>query len=179
MMTVNTATEKCMSVGRGLVNRRLQGIRHKESGQTLVEIALLLPFLVLLTLGIVELGRYGYVGILVGNAARAGTAYGTQTLAQSVDTVGITTAADNDFKNNGQSTSKLTVTSSTSCGCDNAGTVTSALCTGVGAGICASGHWVVVLSVTTSGTFASLFNYPGIPTSITLTRTSSMRVRPV
>ncbi len=55
--------------------RKRSSIRHPESGQTLLEIALLLPMLVLLALGVVEFGRYGYIGILVANAARAGTAY--------------------------------------------------------------------------------------------------------
>lgn len=155
---------------------RLTGIRRWQAGQSLLELALLVPLLVLLALGVVEVGRYAYIAILVGNAARAGTAYGAQSLPQSVDTVGIINAADNDFQNNGQNVSNLTVTSSVSCGCDSSGTVAAAACTGTGAGICASGHWVVIVSVTTSGTFSSLFNYPGIPTSITVSRTSTMRV---
>jgi Flp pilus assembly protein TadG len=159
--------------------RKKSSIRHSESGQTLLEIALLLPMLVLLALGVVEFGRYGYLGILVANAARAGTAYGTQTLPQSVDTTGISGAAKNDFKSNGQLPANLTVTSSVVCGCDNAGTIAPATCTGIGAGTCASGHWVVVLSVTASGTFSSLFNYPLIPSSLAVSRVSSMRVRPV
>jgi hypothetical protein len=130
-------------------------------------------------LGVTELGRYGYVGILVGNAARAGTAYGTQTLSQSVDTAGIAIAARNDFKSNGQLPTDLSISSAVTCGCDSAGTVTSAACTGTGAGTCAAGHWVVTLSVTASGTFFSIFNYPLIPTSVSMSRTSSMRVRPV
>lgn len=150
-------------------------IRRSESGQSLIEVAVLLPFLALLMLGVIELGRYAYIGILVGNAARAGAAYGTESLPQSVDTVNISLAAQNDFKNNGQS--GLSVSSSVSCGCDSGGSVTSSACTGTGAGSCASGHWVVVVSVTASGTFNSLFNYPGIPASITISRTSSMRVR--
>jgi Flp pilus assembly protein TadG len=156
--------------------RRLSRIRHPQSGQSLLELAFLVPLLLLLALGVIEVGRYAYIAILVGNAARAGTAYGTQSLPQSVDTVGITTAADNDFQNNGQNVGDLAITSSVSCGCDGSGTVAAAACTGVGAGTCASGHWVVVLSVTASGTFSSLFNYPGIPASITVSRTSSMRV---
>jgi hypothetical protein len=35
---------------------------------------------------------------------------------------------------------------------------------------------VVTVSVTASGTFNSLFSYPGIPTSIALSKTSTMRV---
>jgi hypothetical protein len=71
----------------------------------------------------------------------------------------------------------LTITSSVSCGCDSSGSVTTSGCTGAGAGICASGHWVVIVSVTASGTFTSLFNYPGIASSISISRTSAMRVR--
>jgi Flp pilus assembly protein TadG len=159
-------------------NRSL--LRNRESGQALVELGLLLPMLVLLLLGVIELGRYSYVGILVANAARAGTAYGTQTLAQSVDTTGITTAARNDFKTNGQNPTNLAVTSTVSCGCDSGGTVSAFVCTGVGAGTCATGsHWVVQLSVTAAGTFNAIFNSSLFPASITVTRTSAMRVKPV
>ena len=52
------------------------------------------------------MGRYAYISILVGNAARAGAGYGAQSLAQSVDTAGITTAVDNDFQNNGLNINK-------------------------------------------------------------------------
>jgi Flp pilus assembly protein TadG len=149
---------------------------RSQAGQTLLELALLLPIFLLLALGVIEFGRYAYIGILVGNAARAGAAYGMQSLPQSVDTTGITTAAGNDFTNNGQSLTNLAVSSTVACGCDGSGTVAAASCTGVGAGSCAAGHWVVVLSVTASGTFSSLFNYPGIPASITVSRTSTMRV---
>ena len=152
---------------------------RSDSGQTLLEVALLTPLLLALLVGGIEFGRYAYLSILVGNAARAGAAYGAAHLAQSVDTAGIQTAADNDFQNNGQNTSSLTVSSLTSCGCDSSGTVTSAGCTTATnptAGTCGSGHWVVMVSVTASGTFSSMFRYPGIPKSMTITSTSTMRV---
>ena len=153
------------------------GVLRSPSGQTLLEVTLLLPVLLTLMLGVIEIGRYAYIQILVANAARAGAAYGAQNLAQSVDTAGIQTAADNDYQNNGEAVSTLTVTSLTSCGCDNAGTLTAAAsCTGAGAGTCAAGHWVVSVSVTAKGTFNSLFGYPGIPKSMSVTSTSTMRV---
>jgi Flp pilus assembly protein TadG len=158
------------------------GILRSESGTSLVEMALLTSLLLTLLIAVIDLGRYAYLSILVGNAARAGAAFGAQGLAQSADTTDIRTAANNDFQNNGQGLGSLNISSSVSCGCDNMGTVTAAACTGCGAGIttgcgsCASGHWVVMVSVTASGTFGSLFNYPGIPSSITVSRTSTMRV---
>jgi Flp pilus assembly protein TadG len=152
---------------------------RSQSGQSLVELALLTPLLLLLLIGTVEMGRYAYISILVANAARAGAAYGAQSLRQSVDLTDIQTAADNDFQNNGLITSSLTVTSSTSCGCDSGGTIASAGCNNppnVTAGMCTAGHWVVMVSVTASGTFTSLFKYPGIPQSLAMTHTATMRV---
>jgi Flp pilus assembly protein TadG len=166
-------------------NNFLGGCRRKQRqrGQALVELAFVLPMLLVLVLGVIEVGRYAYIAILVGNAARAATAYGAQSLPQSADTNGITAAAVADFQSNGQDPTLLKVPAAnqaTSCGCDNGGTVTSFNCDPkvyAAAGTCpAGGHWVVTLSVTANGTFGSLFNYPGIPSSITVSRASSMRV---
>ncbi len=51
---------------------------HKtNSGQTLIEFALLLPLLILLTLVTLDLGRAAYYYSAVFNAAREGARYGT------------------------------------------------------------------------------------------------------
>lgn len=158
-----------------------------QSGQTLLEVALLTPLLLLLLLGVIEMGRYAYIGILVGNAAHAGAMYGSQSVGDSADTAGIQTAADNDFQNNGQNISTLTVNSTTSCGCDKGGTIsglTNACSTTADPNVantiaaCSTGggHWVVMVNVEAKGTFSSLFKYPGIPTSVTVDRTATMRV---
>jgi Flp pilus assembly protein TadG len=165
------------------LRHRRFGRRGSLRGQTLVELAFLVPLLAGLALGIIELGRYAYIGILIGNAAKAGAIYGSQSLAQSVDTAGIAQAAKYDFggklatdHNNGLNVSTLNVSSSVACGCDSGGTVTSVACTAAGAGTCGTGHWVVVVSVTASGTFNKIFNYPGVPASLAISRTASMRV---
>src|SRR5215469_8816859 len=118
------------SLSRGRATRPRSGANamRPQSGQTLLEVALLLPLLVLLLLGVIEMGRYAYISILVGNAARAGVAYGAQTHITAADTAGIVTAADNDFQNNGQSVGSLNVISSYSCGCDSGGNVTVLTC---------------------------------------------------
>jgi Flp pilus assembly protein TadG len=154
---------------------------RSQAGQSLVELALLTPLLLVLLIAIVEMGRYSYLSIVLGNAARAGASYGAQGLAYCVNTSGIQTAADNDFQNNGQSTGNLTVTSAVTCGCDgDNGTVspdTSAECSASSAGTCSSGHWVVTVHVTAQAKFNSLFSYPGIPKSITVSSTAVMRVK--
>lgn len=174
--------------------------RARQSGQALVELALALPILLLLALGVIELGRFAYISILVGNAAHAGAVYGSQSTASSGDTTGIQNAAYFDFagtvpgakdagtkRNNGLLVSDLTVTSSVSCGCDTAGTVSNRACDGSTA--CATGHWVAVVTVTATGNYCSLFNYPGVPGNcvggnpadpgsapLAVNRTSSMRI---
>ena len=165
-------------------NGRRRGILRSQSGQSLVEVALLTPLLLAMVLGAIEIGRYAYISILVGNAAHAGALYGAQSLSNSVSPTNITLAAQNDFQNNGQQTGNLNVTSNDSCGCDNGGTLTylgqltsacltidpTTACTG------SNNHWVVLVSVTASGKFQSLFSYPWIPSSITVTMTSTSRV---
>jgi Flp pilus assembly protein TadG len=158
---------------------------RSQRGQSLVEVALVTPLLLALLAGTIEMGRYAYMSILISNAARAGAAYGAQSLPLSVDVTGITLAAKNDFQNNGPGTATLTISgggpgnSYTSCGCDSGGTITAANCNpnvNPNAGICATGHWVVMVSVKAAGTFNSLFKYPGIPQSLTVTQTATMRV---
>ena len=178
-MNVKGKTRSSLTVGRWSRGAHDRGILLSPSGQSLLEVALLTPMLLALLIGAIELGRYAYISILVGNAARAGAAYAAQNLALSVDKADIQAAADNDFRNNGQITSSLTVSSSTSCGCDSNGTITGAACgtaTNNGAGICTPGHWVVMVSVTASGTINPLFNYPGIPKSLTVSNTATLRV---
>jgi Flp pilus assembly protein TadG len=175
-MKMNRKTRTSAAVGPWSRMGRDLGILHSPSGQSLLEVALLLPMLLAMLLGVIEMGRFAYISILVGNAARAGAAYGAQSLAQSVDTAGILRAADND----GQNISNLIVSSATSCGCDTNGSISGAACSAItnsNAGSCnLPGHWVVMVSVTASGTFNSLFNYPGIPNTLTVSNTATLRV---
>ena len=50
--------------------------RHQETGQELVEFALLLPFLLLLMLGILEFGNAVFIHATLSNAAREIARYG-------------------------------------------------------------------------------------------------------
>jgi Flp pilus assembly protein TadG len=178
-MKVDGKTRTRLAAGRCSPVGHDARILLSPSGQSLLEVALLTPVLLALLLGAIEIGRYAYISILVGNAARAGAAYGAQNLVLSVDQAGIQTAADKDFQNNGQSAGSLMVSSAVSCGCDSNGTITEAVCfthDNSTAGTCASGHWVVMVSVTASGNFAPIFNYPGIPNPLMVSNTATLRV---
>lgn len=158
--------------------RILPRILRSQSGQSLVELALLTPILLLLVIGTVEMGRYTSLSILVGNAARAGADYGAQNPTTAGDSAGIKNAAMADLKDISGFKTQPTVTSVFVCGCDNGGTVipspeTFAAC----AVTCSVGaHLVTSVQVTVTGTFSSMFNYPGIPTPLTITSTATERV---
>lgn len=159
---------------------------RSNSGQSLIEVALITPLLLTMMLGVIDMGRYFYLGILVGNAARAGAAYGA---VAPGDTAGIEAAACNDFEGNSTCSGiPLTVTESQSCGCDNGGTIGSyygGSCDAVPNKLptdpipsCTSGggHWAAMINVEAKGTFSALIGWPGIPSSITIDRTATMRV---
>lgn len=55
-----------------------QSCFHREqSGQSLVELAIILPVLILILVGIMDLGRVFYAQIVITNAAREGARYGS------------------------------------------------------------------------------------------------------
>ncbi len=154
--------------------------RARESGQSMIEVALLTPLLLALVLGAIEFGRYAYIAILVGNAARSGAAYATEQLSHAGDLTGITQAAKNDYQNNGQDPSLLAVTESVACGCDNGSTTIASVNCYPGSGtippICSSGStYVVMVTVTATGTYSSLFSYPWIPKSMPISKSCTMR----
>lgn len=166
-----------------------------DAGQALLEVALLTPMLLALLLGVIELGRYAYFGILVGNAARAGAAWGSQNSTVSTDGGGICKAAANDFyqsatftctKNSATSYTAsatgapdLNLTLSTSCGCESAGDMppappnTPGACSVTLEAACTN-QWVITMSVKASSQISPLINYPGLPSSLTITRTATM-----
>jgi Flp pilus assembly protein TadG len=157
-----------LKIAKCLFQRHRTTRRVTQSGQALLEVALVTPLLLLLAVGIIEISRYAYYSILVADAARAGAQYGAQNLATAADTAGIRTAAEND----GQNLSELTVTSRTQCGCTG-----SSIGDTCPATACASpNHALVYVKVTVTGTFNSLFKYPGIPQSIDCDSTELMRV---
>jgi len=137
------------------------------------------PLLLAMLFGAIELGRYAYISILVSNAARAGAAFATEHLANAGNTPGIVQAAKNDYQNNGQNPSLLSVTTSATCGCDD-GTypISTATCyPGTGSPpTCSTGYyWVVMVTVKATGTYNSLFKYPWIQDPINITENSTMR----
>jgi hypothetical protein len=142
--------------------------RLAERGQSVAEIALVTPMLLLLVIGTIEIGRFAYYGIEVANAARAGVQYGAQSLADSKDLAGITLAARHDAPE----VSSLSVTSQDRCACSNS----PADYVGCPARACAPGHALVFLEVETTAKIQPLFRYPGLPSTFNASGQAIMRV---
>lgn len=138
----------------------------------MVELAIALPILLLLTLGVIELGRAAYFSIEVSEAARAGAQYGSQSLADAANTDNITQAAQNSVPD--ISSGAMTVPSiNQSCVCPGTVAVTSGPCVGP----LGCSYPLVYLTVTTSYTLNTLFQYPGLPASFSLNGSATMPVQ--
>ncbi|HLI61853.1 MAG TPA: TadE/TadG family type IV pilus assembly protein [Terriglobales bacterium] len=142
------------------------GAIRDTCGQTLVELALTLPVLVLLLFGAAEYGRLCYIGVEVTNAAHAGAIYGSQNRGTASDNLGITTAANYD----GANLTGMSVTSQDLCAnlysdppatCPNSGTAPA----------------IEYVQVNTQVTVASLFHSYGFGGNYTLTGQAIERVR--
>jgi Flp pilus assembly protein TadG len=141
--------------------------KSAENGQTLLEVALLTPLLLLLLVGIFEVGRFAYYSIEVSNAARAAVQYGAQSLADAKDTPKISLAATNDSPD----LSGLTVNSTVLCACSESPS-SYVPCPALGC----TGHPVVFIQVDTNATIMPFFHYPGFPTTFPVNGHAMMRV---
>jgi Flp pilus assembly protein TadG len=148
-----------------MYTRLMVKLRCGEEGQSLVEISLTLPVLVLCLLAAAMFAQGAYYAIEVANAAKAGVAYAAQSTATAADTAGIQTAATLDANNITLATPSVTVSSVCSSG---------TACTGTG-NTCKNTdcstpgyHIETIVSVDTATTFAPVIHVPGLPTSYTL-----------
>jgi Flp pilus assembly protein TadG len=143
----------------------MRNLIRSERGASMVEFALLAPVLILLVIGLIEVGRYTYFGILAAHAAEAGARYGAQNLYTVQDRPGITAAALND----GENLSQWIVTPNHTC--SQNGALANCL------GGTPAPNMVYYVTVSVTGSFHSLLNYPGVPTSVPVTAYATMRVQ--
>ncbi len=132
--------------------RAFMRARPRERGQAVLELAFALPFLMLLVLGAVDFGRVFFVSVQVGQAARQGVAYAAASTTNAADTTGIHNAALDGITG---VASPLTVTAT-------------------GPTNDTSGGRYAKVTVTT--TFLTLFDWPGIPHSIPVTKSAQWKV---
>ncbi len=166
--------------------RGARQLRSAQSGQTLIEFALMLPFMMLLMLGVVEIGRAAFITMTVTNAATAGVEYGAQNGTTASDYAGMQQAAMCDANGIiGLGSCKFTgaltqiPVATSGCACDTGdGTSCNTFvpCTDPSITSC-TGQVAECVQVTTHADFSPLFNYPGLPTMYHANGNAVQRVR--
>lgn len=134
----------------------------------MLELALVMPLLLLILFGTSDLGRMFYTAITLSGAAVAGTQYGVASALNATDFTGMQTAALNDASN----VSGVSATATSYCECLD-GTAVSCSATSC-TGTTKPPNYV---KVTTTATFVTTFSYPFVPSSVALTGVSVQRAQ--
>ena len=150
--------------GRRWGQRTLSLFAPGERGASLVEFALMLPFLTLLLLGVIDFGRAYYVNVEVSNAAYTGALYGTQNHS---DTTGMQNAATGDAPD----VAGITATATYGCECSDGSNAVPSCSTQPTCSV----NVVNYVQVTTSATYRTMFPWPGIPSSLALQGSAKLR----
>jgi len=142
---------------------RLARFFRDARGAAAVELAVVVPFLALLLVGIADFGRANITSSVVAHAAEAGALYGAQDSASAYNSAGIETAATQDAGDVGS----ITVASRPYCTCTSSSEVSCSSSCG------AYGIPRMYVSVRVSKRLDLTFPYPGVPDSLT----NSVRLR--
>jgi Flp pilus assembly protein TadG len=142
-----------------------------EKGSALVEMALILPLLLLLFMGAVDLGRAFYYSNTVARAAEAGALYGSQNPTDTTGMIDASNEAMSSAFGSAQDMSGLNATASYGCEC-NGGTGQSPACATTPS--CTTNE-VYYVTVTANATYNTLLPWPGIPDAVNLSSTVTMR----
>ena len=153
---------------RGVGSKRSRA--RRDSGQAILELVLVLPILLMLTLGVIEFGRAAYYDIAVADAARAGAQFASQSMANASDLTSVTRAALSNSQLDMGAPVNVTL-QPLSCQCPGGG-VASGTCPASG---CA--YPIVYVTVSTDYTLNPLFTYPGISSTFTLNGSSTLPVQ--
>lgn len=140
-----------------------------QRGAALAELAVALPILTLVMLGVVDFGRVWVQSSAVENAAYAGAAYGAQTISHADDTAGIYATVMADLNDSAVHEETYTVVSEKHCECDGAAIDCADLCT--------TDTKRTYVRVRVGSEFRTLFDYPGIPSVLDVSREVQVRAR--
>jgi Flp pilus assembly protein TadG len=149
-------------------------------GQSAVELAIVVPVLVLVLVVIADFARVFFVSVAVNNAARAGAQYGSEKPQNASDFSGMELAASTDFgcvASGGVSCPNFpnwNTPTATQCTCNVTTPQTVTLCA---ASYCTAVPTAIYVTVNTSATYNTILNYPGITSSYTLTGQAIMQVQ--
>lgn len=135
--------------------RARSDVARSELGQSIVEIALSVPVLLVLLIGALDGARALLATVVLTSAAMAGAQHGALSSANAADSAGIAGVVREEAASIGATSTNPTVATST--------------------GTDAYGEKYV--SVTATFTWTSLVAYPGLPSSVLITRSATLQVR--
>lgn len=154
---------------RPRASRAISEFRRSSVGSALVELAVVLPLLVLLAIGAAEFGRIYFAAITVANAARAGAQFGAQA-NQSGNFAGMTLAAQNEAGDVGT----ISNFPSRFCACPNGPPPP---CAGAGATCGSDGVPQVFVKDSAVKKIGLILRYPGLPDTVYVRRTAVFRAQ--
>ena len=151
-----------------------------QRGSVLSEFAIVIPLVLLMIVGAVDFGRVWVLASASANAAQAGAQYGSQSVQLSANLDGIRDVVESDLEasamvqstgEEGMTIDDFTITPERYCECSGGAAIDCDDTCGGGA------KPSVFVSVTVDSTFETIFDYPGIPSNIPVTRVAVMRAR--
>ena len=142
----------------------LERILSDSDGASFIELALVLPLFLMMLVPVVDLGRGFYAAIEVTSAAHAGAMYGVENPS---DTDGMIQAA----KAGASNLSDVTATAAYGCECSDG---TSAVASCASTPTCTY-NYVTYVDVTVTSPYRTVFAYPGLPSSMNITREFRLR----
>jgi Flp pilus assembly protein TadG len=143
---------------------RLIRVIVDAEGASFVELAIVLPLFLLMLIPVVDLGRGFYTAIEVASAAHAGAIYGVE---NPTDTSGMELAAKAGTSN----LSNVTATATYGCECSDG---TSAVDSCASTPSCTY-NYVTYVNVKVTSPYRTVFGYPGLPSSMDITREFRLR----
>ncbi len=157
-------------VKRSLDEPLRENTMSSPGGQSLVELALVLPVLVLLLIVALDFARMFNMAMAVTDGARAGAQWGSLNRANAANTLGMEHAACNSMADI-PCTPGTNSTASSFCQC--AGSTGPISCTSPGGCIAVQNF----VTVTTNATFSTVMPYPGLASTVPLSATVTMQVQ--
>jgi Flp pilus assembly protein TadG len=139
--------------------------RLRQSGNSLIELAVALPGLLLLLVGVGYLAGIFNTVIALNNAARAGAQYGSISVVSAADTNGMIAAAKQDAPN----LTGMSVDAS-QCSC------TTSSVTACATSYCTNNPFRTYVTVDTQLTYQTPVTFPGLAPSVTLKSRAVMQV---
>jgi Flp pilus assembly protein TadG len=142
----------------------LSRLCRDRSGNNMIELALVAPFIIAITLGVIDFGRGAHASMSLRSAARVGAEYVSRTGDLDKVTAVVTEAAQ-------LKASTLVVTSNMFCECEGTGSATCGT-------YCRDGTIARrFISITTEQNFSTLFPYPFVDNPMHLSGRAILRVQ--